>query len=309
VKLLLEFELWSISLVNKIIGYITLIICILGCLEFFSNNISNFFITYYSNPADVELIANQKRNNLTRAISTVGHPSTLGFICLVLISIALSIKNYIMRFPIICVALFAGIITYSKVFILGLFIVLFLYTYIFNRKYFFTKTLTLIFFIALSFIYIDLTLNDKFSFVLDVIVNGGIDGILNTRFGENGILNQQIDILKNTYFLGIGSDLSLGIEKTDSLFLTLIILCGFPGLLCLVIYWLKKAKKIFHLLGKKEISVEQKSLLFIGLTYIVIMLFVGIGYNSIFGERLLELSALILGSSSFLMNKIILNKL
>ncbi len=303
VSMLLKLGVWDNAKVHRIILYVSLSICFIGMLELFYNDLSVFLVKTFSNPQDTIQVEHQLANVIGRAISTVGHPSTLGFFCLILISSVISSKktHVTKKVLFLCIALLAGIATYSKVFLLGSIILLLYRILLIDRRYLISKLviISLVIWITLLFVEFDA----KFTYLTNVIFVDGVEGILATRFGDGGNLHEPISILSDTLFLGIGSDSTLGIFKGDSLFLTITLLSGIPGLLVFMYYWIRMCFQMYRkAIINKGVLNERQGILQ-ALDYLVIMFSVGVGFNPLFGDRLLEISAVILANGAYMLNK------
>jgi len=244
--LFLKLGWWNQSDVRRVITYVSVVICFAGMLELFYKDLSFLFLDLFSNPLDVQQIELQISSSVSRAISTVGHSSALAFFSLILVSCSLNFyqQKNLSKYLLLTIAVLCGIATYSKIFFLGLPVLLIYRAVMFKQK---STFLDLIWIIIIAFlIYSLFGFNNQFYYVVNTILSGGFDGILGTRLGTDGNLHKPMQVLAETYYIGIGSDTTLGVLKSDSLFLTLALLTGCMGLFVVLFYWLRESFLIYR---------------------------------------------------------------
>jgi len=271
------------------------LIAILALFQSIFPSFNDFLLHNYTSTYKINLMEAILSQSHYRLTSTIGHPAGVGLATLIMFSISL---NYILiRKKLNCasyrllyilpmlISLYVGMISGSKVFYIGI-ILLIIYVSI-ERKTF----LSMIFFIIFIMIFLKKILflfgNEQSIYVYNLISENGIFSILNTRFGEEGLLTTHtLPYLEKTFFLGSGLFDATNVFYGDNLYFMLMLRFSFIGVLGFILYFL------YFIIQLRKQYIYEHDIVSLAISNIfILMLIAGIGIPSITTARISELFA------------------
>ncbi len=251
------------------VGFLSAVIAI---AQFFIPAISEITSAYYmSTEREMVFHMNYFSNTLIRVIGFFENPSSVALVCIIMIMLTIQMHSKKMftttkTLVFVVVNLLAGLLSLSKIFVLGLPLVFVQLLVMGSRNVFFA--LVGIFFICFNALQgVDSPIKD----LLVYTINSSIDSDIALK---GRYLNDQIGLVMQSILFGYGFIHNKDVVVNDSAYLIILYRIGLMGAVLFSIYIVK------------WVICEKSNNKFVFYNMILVILLAGIGTNSILGYRI-----------------------
>lgn len=297
---MLSFSVLKSKEVFNVIRLSLFFIILIGLGQFFSPTIKEITLNLYL--SSVRDLSTYNILDAFRITSTLGHPSIFGLACILFL--VLTLEHFTSNKPSFAAVLLplvgvvAGLLSFTKSFILGLFLLMFYYLIVTKKFLIKTVVTSLVLFLSLTF-YLLSNFFDLGRQLLGTVMSDGLFvASLGSRFGDDGILKHTYRFWADTFFLGSGFNIVPNLFVGDNLYLSLAIRGSIFAVLAFILifcYFFIFSFRKYGLVGVYTDSF---------LVYLVL----GIGTNTITSTRLGEYFFIIIALFIFDKNKLCFNQ-